>query len=77
MATSIDALAAGITLPLLNVRLATAAAVLGVVAAALSTAGLYLGRRFGARLGPKLDVVGGILLILLGFRPLVDHLSAG
>ncbi len=77
VATSIDALAAGITLPLLDVGFAAAIATIGAIAAVLSAAGVYLGRRFGARLGAKLDAAGGVLLIALGVKTLVEHLRAG
>jgi putative Mn2+ efflux pump MntP len=76
VATSIDALAAGVTLPLLGVPLVTALLVIGVVTAVLSFAGVYVGRRFGDRLGKKLDVFGGVLLIGLGVKTLIQHLSA-
>lgn len=76
VATSIDALAAGVTLPLLDVPLVTAVVVIGAVTAALSLAGVYVGRRFGDRLGKKLDVLGGVLLIGLGVKTLVEHLRA-
>jgi len=58
VATTIDALAAGLPLPLLGAELGVALSTLGVTTAALSAAGLFLGRRFGARLGQRLDVVG-------------------
>lgn len=77
LATSIDALAAGITLPLLDAPLALSLATIGVTTALLSGLGLLLGRRFGASLGRRLDVVGGVVLIGLGTKILLQHLSAG
>jgi putative Mn2+ efflux pump MntP len=76
VATSIDAFAAGVTLPLLGVPLVMAVVVIGAVAAVFSFAGVYVGRRFGDRLGKKLDVFGGVLLIGLGVKTLIEHLSA-
>jgi putative Mn2+ efflux pump MntP len=73
-ATSIDALAAGITLPLLDASLLSSCATIGVITAFLSVAGLMVGRRFGAALGRKLDVVGGLALIGLGTKTLIEHL---
>lgn len=73
IATSIDALAAGLTLPLLKVPILMAATIIGVTTAVLSGLGFYLGRRFGAHFGAKLEVLGGLLLIGLGFKLLIEH----
>jgi putative Mn2+ efflux pump MntP len=74
IATSIDALAVGITLPMLNAPFAISVVTIGVVTALLSAAGLFAGRRFGAMLGKRLDLAGGIVLIGLGFKILLEHL---
>ncbi|MFZ5896692.1 MAG: manganese efflux pump MntP family protein [Myxococcota bacterium] len=74
VATSIDAFAAGITLPILGAPLVLSLATIGVTTAILSTLGLFAGRRFGALLGKRLDVVGGLVLIALGTKILVEHL---
>lgn len=74
LATSIDALAAGITLPLLGAALLPSAAAIGLITASLSVLGLFVGRRFGAALGRKLDVLGGLALIGLGTKTLIEHL---
>lgn len=74
LATSIDALAAGITLPLMGASLLSSSAVIGVITACLSVIGLFVGRRFGDALGRKLDVVGGLALIGLGIKTLIEHL---
>lgn len=76
VATSIDALVAGLTLPLMAVPIALAAALIGLTTAGLSAAGAHAGRKLGARIGRKLDVVGGLLLIGLGTKILVEHLTA-
>jgi putative Mn2+ efflux pump MntP len=76
VATSIDALAAGITLPMLNAPFALSLATIGVTTALLSALGLFAGRRFGALLGKRLDVAGGLVLIGLGIKILVEHLRA-
>jgi putative Mn2+ efflux pump MntP len=76
VATSIDALAVGVTLPMLGASLVPAVATIGVVTAVLSGAGLFAGRQLGARLGARLDAVGGAILILLGVKILVEHLAA-
>jgi putative Mn2+ efflux pump MntP len=76
LATSLDALAAGIALPMLRVPLAPALAVIGLTTAVLSVIGLYVGRKLGAALGVGLDVFGGIVLIALGTKILMEHLGA-
>ncbi len=77
LATSIDALAAGVTLPLLGVPLLVSVAVIGTTTAVLSGAGLLLGRRVGHLLGARLTVFGGLVLIALGVKILVEHTLAG
>jgi putative Mn2+ efflux pump MntP len=77
LATSIDALAAGITLPMLGAPLVLSLVTIGATTALLSGAGLLVGRRFGASLGKRLDVVGGLVLIGLGAKILIEHLTAG
>jgi putative Mn2+ efflux pump MntP len=76
VATSIDAAAAGITLPMFAVPIGVSIATIGVITAALSALGLALGRRAGARLGRGLDLAGGLVLIGLGTKILVEHLTA-
>jgi putative Mn2+ efflux pump MntP len=75
VATSIDAAAAGITLPLLEATPAVALAMIGVVTAALSAIGLYVGRIAGKRFGSRLEVLGGVALIAIAIKILVDHAS--
>lgn len=74
IATSIDAFAAGIALPLMKAPIALTLAVIGVTTAALSALGLGIGRRVGAKFGRKLAIVGGVLLIGLGVKVLIEHL---
>lgn len=74
VATSIDALAAGVTLPTLGVPVLASACVIGATTTVLSLLGVALGRHFGARIGRKLDALGGVLLIGLGFKVLLEHL---
>jgi putative Mn2+ efflux pump MntP len=75
VATSIDAFAAGVTLPMLRAPLGASLVTIGLTTATLSTLGLYAGRRFGAVLGRRLDMLGGVLLVLLGSKILVEHLT--
>jgi len=76
VATSIDALAVGFSLAMLRVPVWYPSLIIGVTAAGLSLAGLWLGRRAGAGLGRAAAVGGGVLLVLIGVRIVVDHLIA-
>ncbi len=73
VATSIDALAVGVTLPIIGAPLLLSVVTIGVTAAVASVLGLFVGHRFGAQLGSKLDVVGGLVLIGLGLKILAEH----
>jgi putative Mn2+ efflux pump MntP len=74
VATSVDAFAAGVTLPMLGAPLAVSLATIGLTTGALSALGLYAGRRFGAMLGRRLDAAGGLVLVGLGLKILIAHL---
>jgi putative Mn2+ efflux pump MntP len=73
VATSIDALAAGITLPTLDVAPLMAAAMIGGVTFALSGAGVALGRVAGDWFGTWAERIGGVILIALGCKILAEH----
>jgi putative Mn2+ efflux pump MntP len=75
VATSIDALAVGLSLALLGVEIWWPAVVIGLVAGAFTTVGLQLGQRFGELLGRRMEVVGGVILIGIGVRILIEHLT--
>ncbi len=75
VATSIDALAVGLSMALLGVDIWYPSAVIGVVAAAFTLAGLRLGRVLGQRFGHRMALLGGGVLITIGIRILVEHLS--
>ena len=74
VATSIDALAVGFSLSLLGVSIWTPALVIGLVAGVLTVAGMLLGRRAGDHWGPRVEIVGGLILIGIGLKILVEHL---
>lgn len=75
IATSIDALAVGLTLSMLNVAIWTPAAVIGIVACAFTILGIHLGKALAqvARLGRYADFAGGIVLLLIGVNILRTH----
>ena len=73
VATSIDALAVGVTFAFLNVRIIPAAALIGVTTFALSPIGMRLGNVFGARYQARAELAGGIVLILMGVKILLEH----
>jgi putative Mn2+ efflux pump MntP len=76
IATSIDALAVGISLAVISVRILLPALIIGIVASGLTTVGMLLGRRIGAAWGKRVEVLGGLVLIAIGIRILIEHLSA-
>ena len=75
VATSIDALAVGISIALLDVDIVTAVVLIGLVTGALSYAGFVVGQRAGARFRGTAEVVGGLVLIGIGTRILLEHLG--
>lgn len=79
VATSIDALAVGITLPTLgvktNLQALTAVGMIGVITFALCMLGVAIGNRFGARFKNKASLAGGIVLMLVGTKILLEHLG--
>ena len=74
LATSIDAMAAGMALPLLPVNPWLVVAIVGGVTAVCCLAGFFIGRAVGDRFGRRLGAVAGLILIALGIRVLVEHL---
>lgn len=76
VATSIDALAVGITLSLLDTPIAVDATVIGLVTFVLSYAGVAIGKRFGHFFESRIEVFGGLILVAIGVQILVEHLAA-
>ena len=76
IATSIDALAVGFSLAMIDVAIWTPAVLIGIVTAAMSVMGLNLGSRLGARFGHRMEIVGGVILIFVGARIVFEHLTA-
>lgn len=75
VATSIDALAVGVTFAFLQTPIITAVTVIGAITFALSLLGVAIGHRFGTRLKSKAELAGGVVLILIGLKILLEHLG--
>ena len=75
VATSIDALAVGVTFAFLDVKIASAITLIGCTTFCISTAGVAVGAFFGARFERWAERAGGIILILLGGKILLEHLG--
>lgn len=71
IATSIDAFAVGITIALLNDPLLISCAIIGIVAFAFSIIGIFIGKKLGNYVGDKFQILGGVILILIGFKILL------
>ena len=76
IATSIDALAVGVSFAFLGVNIWWAIAVIGVVTMLLSMLGLKVGNIFGCKYKSKAEIAGGIILILIGLKILIEHTMA-
>lgn len=75
IATSIDALAVGLSLALLNIRIWTASVIIGLVAASMTLIGLYCGKYLSERFERVSSFLGGIILLAIGIRILISHLT--
>jgi putative Mn2+ efflux pump MntP len=74
IATSIDALAVGLSLSFLKVSIVGPAIITGIITFSLSFLGVYLGKRFGRFFKNKIEVLGGFILIIIGLKILFEHL---
>ena len=75
IATSIDALAVGITFAFLKVNMAIATIMIGIVTFAICVIGVKIGNKFGDKYERKAEVVGGLILIFIGIKILLEHLG--
>ena len=75
VATSIDALAVGISLAFLNVSLVKSISFIGIITFVLSFAGVFIGNKFGVRFKKKAEIAGGVILILIALKILLEHLG--
>lgn len=75
IATSIDALAVGVSFAFLSVDIVPAVSFIGIVTFTLSAAGVMIGNMFGMRFKSKAELVGGMILIVMGVKILLEHLN--
>ncbi len=75
IATSIDALAVGITFAFLQVPIIEAISIIGITTFVISVIGVYVGNFFGNRYKKKAELAGGMILILIGLKILLEHLG--
>lgn len=75
VATSIDALAVGVTYAFLQVQIVPAVTFIGVITFSLSVAGVKIGNVFGLKYKSKAEITGGVILILMGTKILLEHLG--
>lgn len=75
VATSIDALAVGVSFAFLGVRIAPAVTLIGCTTFVLTLVGVWVGNLFGSRYKSRAELTGGIILILIGVKILLEHLG--
>ena len=75
VATSIDALAVGVSLAFLKVNIFSSISLIGAITFVLSAIGVLLGKKVGSRFKSKAELLGGIILIVMGVKILFEHLG--
>ena len=75
VATSIDALAVGITFAFLDTNIYISVLLIGIITLILSLIGVKIGNKFGAKFQNKAEIIGGAILILIGLKILLEHLG--
>ena len=75
LATSIDALAVGLSMAFLGVTIWIPSMIIGIVAAVMTAIGMMFGRKLGTRFGKRMELIGGIILIGIGIKILIEHLG--
>ena len=75
VATSIDAMATGVTFAVLEVNIVASALIIGMITYAICFIGVMIGNRFGTKYKSKAEITGGIVLILFGIKILLEHLG--
>ncbi|HPC15796.1 MAG TPA: manganese efflux pump MntP family protein [Candidatus Hydrogenedentes bacterium] len=77
VATSIDALAVGLSFAVLDMAIWVPVAIIGVVTALITMTGMLVGSRLGSRFGKRIEIMGGLILIGIGVKILIQHLVQG
>ncbi|MCW5206587.1 manganese efflux pump, partial [Desulfobulbus sp. F5] len=72
--TSIDALAIGLSLSMLEVTIWYPAAMIGIITALLSALAIMIGKKVGTKAGKRMEIFGGVILVVIGTRILITHL---
>ena len=75
LATSVDALAVGVSLAFLHMKIASAVSFIGITTLVISMVGVKAGSVFGARFRSRAQLAGGVILVLIGVRILLNHLG--
>ena len=75
IATSIDALAVGISFAFLDIFILIPALIIGIITFFISFTGVYIGHKLSKYFGTKMGLIGGLILILIGIKILIEHLS--
>ena len=75
IATSIDALAVGVTYAFLQVQIVPAVSFIGIITFSLSIIGVKIGNVFGLKYKTKAEIAGGVILLLMGTKILLEHLG--
>lgn len=73
IATSVDALAVGLSVAMLNVKIFGSGVIIGIVAALMTLIGMFFGKKLGERFGRSMEFLGGIILIAIGLKILASH----
>ena len=75
IATSIDALVVGFSLAILMISVWYPAFIIGLITALLSITGIYLGKVIGSKVGKKMEIIGGLIIISIGIKILISHFT--
>ena len=75
LATSIDALAVGITISLLKLKIINIIIVIGLITTILTFIGTIIGKKLGNKINKKAKIIGGFILIIIGLKILIEHLT--
>jgi putative Mn2+ efflux pump MntP len=75
IATSIDALIVGFSFALLDYKILVSVALIGIVTYIVAMLGMLFGKKIGARMGRRMEILGGVILMIIGVKILFEHLS--